>query len=108
MPTYEDYEQAQAEELHSELEQKFLKILSQPDAMIPSEEISEDGELDEEQRATLQSVLAAEMPTPAEIERDIKLAEHNAGIQRKRDEKQALKRVRRATRVKVKKRRRRR
>ena len=105
--SYSDYDEALAAEAHAKLEEKFMEILSQPDVVIPADEMPEDGEFDEDQRATLQAVLDAEMQTPEEIERDIKIAEHNAEVQRKRDEKQAMKRARRANRVKSKRRRRR-
>lgn len=82
--------------LKDELEERFLRILAQPDVVIPDEEIAEDGKFTEDQRATLQAVLESEMPTPDEIVEQAKVAEHNAGIQRKRDEKQARKKARRA------------
>jgi len=77
-----------------DLEATFRKILEQPDVIIPEAEI--DDELSEEQRATLQAVLEAEMPTPEEIQERAEIAAHNAEIQRKRDEKTARKRERRA------------
>lgn len=79
-----------------DLEEQFLRILAQPDTVIPDEEIAKDGKFTEEQRATLQAVLESEMPTPVEIEKRAKIAAHNAEIQRKRDEKQAQKKARRA------------
>lgn len=81
--------------VHADLEAKFLEILSQPDVVIPKDEIPGDGEFSKEQRATLRAVLEAEMPSPEEIERDIKIAQHNAEIQQKRDRRQAAKRARR-------------
>jgi hypothetical protein len=103
MPANEQVtDQEQAAQIHSELEEKFLKILSQPDAVIPADEI--EGELSEDQRATLQSVLEAEMPTPEEIERDVKIAEHNAEVQRRRDKKLARRRIRQQAKGKKRKR----
>ena len=78
-----------------DLEETFKKILEQPDVVIPEEEI-QDGELSEDQRATLQSILEAELPTPEEIEQRARIAEHNAEIRRKREEDLAKRRERRA------------
>lgn len=93
-------------------EEKLLAILNHPDLPEPIEQsaaevLDEDsGNLDEEQRATLQAILQSKMPTPAEIERDAKMAAHNAEIQRKRNEDLARRRERRAKTNKNKKRRR--
>ena len=89
----------QVAEIQKSLESKFMEILSQPDVVIPAEEIS-DGALTGEQRATLQAVLESEMPTPAEIEQQAEIAEHNAAVQKKRDEKQARKLARRVSQIK--------
>ena len=87
-----------------------MRILAQPDVVIPDEEIAKDGKLTEEQRETLQKVLEAEMPSPEEIEQAARIAEHNAEVRRKREEKLAKRRERRAKfgKQKPKKRRRRR
>ena len=81
--------------IEEELEAKMLRILAQPDVAIPDEEIAVDGSFSEEQRETLQTLLEAEMPTPEEIEQQIKIQAHNAEIQQKRDERQAKKQARR-------------
>jgi hypothetical protein len=93
MPTQDNEE---VEEIQTALEAKFMDILSQPDVVIPEEEIAEDGEFSEEQRATLQAMLKAQMPTPEAIQQQIKMTAHNAEVQKKRDERQARKRARRA------------
>ena len=81
-----------------DLEATFKQILEQPDVVIPSEEI-EDGELNEDQRATLQKVLEAELPTPEEIQQRAEIAAHNAEVQRKREERLARRAERRANKA---------
>jgi hypothetical protein len=92
MPTQDNEE---VEEIQTALEAKFMDILSQPDVVIPKDEIADDG-FSEEQRATLQAMLKSEMPTPEQIQQQIKMTAHNAEVQKKRDERQARKRARRA------------
>lgn len=76
-------------------EKKLLEILGLPDLPeLPPEE----GELDEEQRAFLSRLLTSQMQSPEEIARDAENAEHNAEIQKKRDEKIARRRERQAKR----------
>jgi len=89
-----------------DLEATFKSILEQPDTVIPAEDYPVDGEFNAEQRATLQKVLEAELPSPEEIEQRAKRAAHNAEIQKKRDEKQARKRARREAQGKKRRRRR--
>ena len=89
MPTNDQ----QVEALQEKLEQKFLEILSQPDVVIPADEIED--EFTEEQRATLQSVLEAEMPTPEEIQQQIEIQKHNAEVKAKREERLARREARR-------------
>jgi hypothetical protein len=83
-----------AEQVRSELEEKFMAILSQPDVVVPSEEI--DGEFTEEQRATLQAALVAELPSPEEVEQEACLMEHNQKVYWARQADLARRRVRRA------------
>jgi hypothetical protein len=99
-------------ETTEELEAKLLAILNQPDESAKLAEAIEktaDGEddLSEDQRATLASLLEAGMPTPEEIVRDAKIAEHNTEVKRRRQEDLARRKERRAKRGKSKKRRRR-
>jgi hypothetical protein len=109
MPTNEQVaEKQEVADLQTRLEEKFLRILAEPDVVIPSEEIAKDGKLTEEQRATLQKVLESEMPTPEEIQQSARMAKHNEEIRLKREEKQAAKKARRAVIGRNKKRRRRR
>jgi hypothetical protein len=93
MPTKEELEA-----LEGALETKFKEILALPDVTIPADEI--DGEFTEDQRATLQAALAAEMPSPEEIERDAKIAEHNQKVHWVRQAKLAKRRARQAERKK--------
>ena len=82
-------------------EEKLLAILSQPDSdksldHAVAEGVDEEfGKLNEKQRALLTAIMRSEMPSPEEIARDARMAAHNAEIQKKRDEKQARKRLRR-------------
>lgn len=87
MPTNDqDLSLEEAKEVSSKLEDMFLSILNSDD----EEGEEESGpELSEEQRATLQKVLEAELPSPEEIMERAKIAEYNAEIQRKREEKLA-------------------
>lgn len=89
-----------------DLEAKLLAILNEPDesAKVADaiEKSVEDEELTEEQRATLQSLLEAGLPSPEEIVRSAKCAEHNAKIQAEREAKLAARKERRAKRGKVK------
>ncbi len=89
-----------AKELESQLEAKFMEILSIPDVVIPADEI--DGELSEEQRATLQSVLEAQMPSPEEIQQSIEIAKHNEEVRMKRAIRLAKRRVKQQRRGKRK------
>lgn len=76
-------------------EQLLLDILGGDD---PTEEPDDEGKnLDEHQRALLQHLLNASMPTPEEIMRSARAAEHNAEIDRQRMEKLKARRERRAT-----------
>ena len=86
------------------LEDQFKKILEQPDVVIPAEEI--DGELTDAQRATLQTVLESEMPTPEEFEEDARIMEHNQKVHWIRQANLARRRARREKREKNKKHRR--
>lgn len=97
MPTSEELAQ-----IEKGLEERFMQILSEPDVIIPAEEI--DGELSEEQRATLQSVLEAEMPTPEEIQQYAEIAEHNHKVERERKVKLLKRKIRRITKGKKRKR----
>lgn len=108
MPTNEQVadETQETADLQAALEEKFLRILAQPDVVIPDEEIAKDGKLTEEQRETLQKVLEAEMPTPEEIAQAARIAEHNAEVRRKREEKLAKRRERQAKQPKKRRRRR--
>jgi len=82
----------------TEQERLLLNILAQDDDQ--DDELTEDGEaekdavesLDDHQRALLQNLLGAETPTPDEIARQAQMAERNAEIQRKREEKLAARR----------------
>jgi len=78
-----------------DLEATFKAILEQPDSVVPAEEIADDGEFTDEQRATLQAALQAHMLSPEEIMQRAECAAHNAEVHRKREEKQAKKRARR-------------
>lgn len=76
-----------------DLEAKLLEILNNPaeknstvDA-IEKVAAGQEEELDEDQRATLQSLLEAGMPSPEEIIRDAECAEHNAKISAQRQAK---------------------
>lgn len=99
-------------ETDADLEAKLLAILNEPEEttkMVDAITKTVDGEgeaLDEDQRATLQSLLEAGMPTPEEIIQSAKCAEHNAKIQAKRQAELAERRERRAKGIKPKKRRR--
>lgn len=89
-----------------DLEAKLLAILSQPEETekvvdaIEKVDAGEEATLSEEARETLASLLQAGMPTPQEIIRDAKIAEHNAEVQRAREEKLAKRRERQAKRGK--------
>lgn len=85
-----------------DLEAKLLAILNEPetsaqvaDAIEKSADGNEEG-LTEEQRATLQSLLEAGLPTPEQIVQSAKCAEHNAKIQAEREAKIAARRERQA------------
>lgn len=73
-----------------DLEAKLLEILNQPDKSDSLAEAiemvadKEEGKLTEEQRATLTTLLNAGLPSPDEIARDAKIAEHNARIEQAR------------------------
>jgi len=75
----------------SELERKLLNILSE-DELDPSAEVRPEaiGEafpyLDDKAKKIMGKIFTAELPSPEEIEEAGRLAEHNAGVQRKRDE----------------------
>ena len=90
-----------------DLEATFKAILEQPDTVIPSEEIAEDGEFTDEQRATLQAALQAHMPSPEEIAKRAECAAHNVEVAKRREAKQAKKRARRELGIKPKRRKRR-
>lgn len=79
-----------------DLEETFKRILEQPDVVIPADEIPEGSEFTEKQRAILQAVLEAEMPTPERIERDAKNAARNAELDLARQEKLARRKERQA------------
>jgi hypothetical protein len=87
MPTKEELEA-----LEGALEEKFKKILALPDVVIPADEV--DGAFTEEQRATLQAALEAEMPSAEEIECDAGIAEHNQKVHWARQAKLAQRRAR--------------
>jgi len=78
-----------AEVTAEDLEAKLLAILSAPNERaeaVDAIERSANGEdLSEDQRATLASLLDAGMPTPEEIIRDAKMAEHNAQVAARRE-----------------------
>lgn len=94
---------------NEELEAKLLSILQQPEEttkVVDAIEVVAEGEeeeLTEEQRATLQSLLEAGMPSPDEIIREAKCAEHNAKIQATREADLAARRERRAKGLRPKK-----
>jgi hypothetical protein len=73
-----------------DLEAKLLEILNQPDksdSLAEAIELvadKEEGKLTDEQRATLASLLEAGLPSPDQIVRDAKCAEHNAKIEQAR------------------------
>lgn len=73
-----------------DLEAKLLEILNQPDKSDSLAEAiemvadKEEGKLNDEQRATLASLLEAGLPSPTEIVRDAKAAEHNAKVEQAR------------------------
>jgi hypothetical protein len=75
-------------ETAEDLEAKLLAILNAPDEraeVVDAIEKSADGEeLSEDQRATLASLMDVGMPTPEEIIRDAKIAQHNAQIAARR------------------------
>lgn len=91
-----------------DLEAKLLAILNEPDAsaqVADAIEKTADGDeesLTEEQRATLQSLLEAGLPTPEQIVQSAKCAEHNAKIQAEREAKLVARKERRAKRGKTK------
>jgi len=95
MPTSEEVTQ-----IESELEERFMQILSEPDVVIPAEEI--DGEFTDEQRELLQTVLKATMPSPEEIQQYAECAEHNDKVQRVRDFELMQRKIRRITKGKRK------
>ena len=96
-------------ETDTDLEAKLLAILNEPDEttkVVDAIEKTHDGsddELSEDQRATLQSLLDAGMPTPEEIVQSAKCAEHNAKIQAQREADLATRRERRAKGLRPKK-----
>jgi hypothetical protein len=76
-------------------EEKLLAILSQPDEPLAEvEQVDKINELNELQQETLASLLESGMPSPEEIIRDAQIAEHNAVVQRRRDERLARRRAR--------------
>jgi hypothetical protein len=93
-------------------EETLLSILDQPDLTeVPDgleavQSVEAVNKLDELQRATLQALLEGDLPTPEEIQRDAKIAEHNSEIQRKRDERLAKRREKQARSNKKRRRRR--
>ena len=87
------------EETVEDLEAKLLAILNEPEKteeIVDAIEKTVDGEeevLSEDARATLASLLQAGMPSPTEIIRDAKNAEHNAKIDRAREVRLARRRL---------------
>ena len=85
-----------------DLEAKLLAILNEPEETeklvetIETVATGDETTLSEEARATLASLLNAGMPTPTEIIRDAKLAEHNAQVSYARQVDLAKREARRA------------
>lgn len=84
-------------------EEKLLAILNQPEPKYAHYEPDhEDGisaevaEIPEDRREVLTKILNSSMPSPEEIIRDAKIAEHNAAVQKKREERLAARRARQA------------
>lgn len=88
-----------------EAERKLLELLDLPEIEPEIEEFSAEDAIaqafpgmDEKARKIMASVMAAEMQTPEEIERDVKLAAHNAEVESKRQaelERRAAKKINR-------------
>lgn len=84
----------------SEMERKLLEILESEEDDDSSAELSETEVaesfpyLDEEMRNKIARLLTKEMKTPEQIERDERIAEHNAEIEKQRAERVAWKRER--------------
>jgi len=76
-------------------EEKLLAILNQPDVE-PSPPDGEEEALSEEERRTLGQILESEMPSPDEIVQEAQIAEHNAKIEQRRQEKLAARRAKQA------------
>ena len=101
----------------TEDEQKLLDILSQPEITpAAGEEDSEKRELNSEEavrtafpelgpgaQRIMAKVLEAEMPTPEELERAERIAQHNAEISRKRRERLSQRKLRKIAGLKGKK-----
>lgn len=85
-----------------DLEVKLLEILNKPDLFEELAEsvdtVEDDGvdALTEDQRATLTTLMSCGMPGPEELIRDAKMAEHNAKVQQKRNERIARRKERKA------------
>jgi hypothetical protein len=87
-------------------EEKLLAILDQPEPECGTDELEsapedldeaeETSPLDALQRTTLQGLLESNMPSPEEILRDAKIAEHNDEVCQRREENLARRRERRA------------
>lgn len=77
-----------------EMERKLLELLDLPEIEPEIEEFSAEDAIaqafpgmDEQARKIMASVMEAEMQTPEEIERDIRIAEHNAEVESRRQAK---------------------
>lgn len=87
----------------TEEEQKLLDILNQPEIeSAGSEKVSVEEAideafpgLDEKRRAALATIMEADMPTPEEIEKAERIAQHNREVAQKRAIKQERKKQRR-------------
>lgn len=78
-------------------EEKLLAILSQPESKYAEYDAMGDTEvLDQKEAETLGAILNSSMPSPEEIIRDAKIAQHNAAVQKKREERLAARRARQA------------
>jgi len=99
-----DTKEEPAAQESEEQEEKLLKILDEPE-IIHDEELlkSVDAEIerafptaDEETKAAMKKVIVAKMPSPEEIEKASKRAQHNRGVELTRQAKLQNRKERRA------------
>jgi hypothetical protein len=96
----------------TEEEAALLRILKEPEIVLDTPEDEEMGEeiadrvatafpeMGEKQRKVMEKVITAKMPTPEEIEQAERIAQHNAEVRRRREERLARRKARKGARRK--------